>query len=147
MKAEEMMHKDPECCLPEDTLQSVSRVMAECGCGSIPVVENRQSMRLVGMITDRDIVCRAVALGRSPSAPARVCYSSPAVAATPETSLEDCLDMMEGNQVRRLPVVDDEGRCVGVVSQAQVARYATPEQTARLLRAVSEKTTEPSAAG
>jgi predicted transcriptional regulator len=76
----------------------------EHDCGEIPVVDNMQSKRPVGVVTDRDITIRTVALGKNPlDLRARDCMSSPAVTVTPETSVEDCCNLMEENQLRRFP--------------------------------------------
>lgn len=146
MKVKDIMHKDPVCCTSDDTLQSVARMMIDCDCGAIPVVENQQAKKLVGMITDRDIVCRAVAQGKSPEGTkVSECLSDPAVSVTPETTMKACVEMLEKNQIRRMPVVDEQGVCCGVVTQAQIARNASTRQTAQLLRDVSRKTETPSA--
>jgi CBS domain-containing protein len=140
MKAKDIMHKDPACCTPTATLEEAARIMVDHDCGSVPVIQSEDTRRLEGVITDRDIVCRGVAQGKNPR-DARVaeCFSETAVSVTPESSLEDCLGMMERNQVRRLPVVDESGRCVGIVTQAQAARNADDRQAGRLLKDISRR--------
>lgn len=96
------------------------------------------------MVTDRDIACRAVAQDKSPGTPVREVMSTPVVTARPGMSLDECCSLMEDKQVRRLPVVDESGRCCGMVSQADVARTAPEHEAAKLLRDVSRPTAEPS---
>lgn len=148
MQAKEIMSRSPVVCTRETMLQDVARLMVEHDCGAIPVVDDLTNRRLVGMVTDRDIVCRALAKDRDPVGLAvQETMSAPAVFGHPENSLEDCVDFMEENQIRRLPIVDSTGAVVGLVTQAQIARNASDEQTARLLRDVSRKTEGPSAVG
>lgn len=138
MKVNEIMSKDPACCTPESRLGEVARLMVENDCGEIPVVDSKRTMRPVGVITDRDIVVRTVAEGKNPlEAEAGDCMSSPAVTVTPETSVEECCDIMEERQLRRVPVVDDAGACCGIVAQADIARHAPTDQTAEVVKEVS----------
>jgi CBS domain-containing protein len=141
MKVKEIMSKDPACCTRETSLQDVAILMVEHDCGEIPVVDSMQSKRPVGVVTDRDITCRTVALGKNPlELRARDCMSSPAVTVTPETKLEDCLTLMEENQLRRIPVVDETGCCCGIVSQADIAVHASKGDTGEVVKEVSRKT-------
>jgi CBS domain-containing protein len=143
MKVKEIMSKDPACCTRERSLQAVAVLMVEHDCGEIPVIDNMQSKRPVGVVTDRDITVRTVALGKNPlELRARDCMSSPAVTVTPETSLDDCCTLMEENQLRRVPVVDESGCCCGIVSQADVARHASKGEAGELVKDVSRKTHE-----
>lgn len=114
-------------------LRDVARLMAKRDCGEIPLVdENRKPL---GVVTDRDMTCRTVAEGKNPLELApRDCMSSPVVAVTPETSVDDCCKTMEDNQVRRVPVVDESGACCGMVSQADVAQRGSKEETAEVVR-------------
>lgn len=141
MKVKEIMSKDPACCTRETSLQDVAVLMVEHDCGEIPVVDNMQSKRPVGVVTDRDITVRTVALGKNPlELRARDCMSSPAVTVTPETSLDDCCNLMEENQLRRVPVVDEAGCCCGIVSQADIAQHASKGEAGELVKDVSRKT-------
>jgi len=116
----------------------VEQALVECDCGEIPVVDSLESMRPVGVITDRDIVCRAIAAGHDVGqATAEDCMTSPAIIVTPQTDLAECLRLMEDNQIRRVPVVDDTGRCCGIVSQADIALRASRKDTARVVSEVS----------
>ncbi|MBI3312961.1 MAG: CBS domain-containing protein [Candidatus Omnitrophica bacterium] len=138
MKVEDIMTDDPSCCTPDTTLLKVAKMMSDMDCGEIPVVDNQISLKPVGVITDRDIVCRAVAEGKNPlDMTVRECMSSPCIAVTPDTSLEECCGILEKNQIRRVPVVDEQGSCCGIVAQADIARKASEEQVAEVVKEVS----------
>ena len=141
MKVKDIMSHDPACCTRESSLQDVAILMLEHDCGEIPVVDNMQSKRPVGVVTDRDITIRTVALGKNPlELRARDCMSSPAVTVTPETTVDDCCTLMEENQLRRVPVVDESGCCCGIVSQADIARNASKKDAGELVKDVSRQT-------
>jgi predicted transcriptional regulator len=141
MKVKEIMSKDPACCTRETSLQDVAILMVEHDCGEIPVVDSMQSKRPVGVITDRDITVRSVALGKNPlELRARDCMSSPAVTVSPESDLDECCRLMEENQLRRIPVVDESGCCCGIVSQADIARHASEDDAGEVVKEISEKT-------
>lgn len=137
-KVSAIMSRNPACCTPEASLQEAARMMVEYDCGGIPVVENLRTLTPLGVITDRDIACRAVAEGRNPlELHVMDCMTSPAVICTVEMDIGDCLRTMEDNQVRRIPVVDERGRLCGIVSQADIAESLSLEQTGEMVREVS----------
>jgi CBS domain-containing protein len=139
MEIREIMTPNPVCCTPDTALEAVARLMVRHDCGEIPVVESEDTMRLAGVITDRDIVCRTLAQGKDPlKMTAGECMSAPAVTVTPETRLEDCCQVMEEHRIRRVPVVDQNECCCGMVSQADIARRAPTEQTAEVVKEVSQ---------
>lgn len=145
MQVRELMSDHVICCTPDTNLQDVAKLMAEHDCGDIPVIQDRDGRKLIGVITDRDITCRAVAEGRNPlELTAQDCMSKPVVTVTPDTMLEDCCHTMERNQIRRVPVVDERGACCGVVSQADIARVASEARAGQVLREVSRQTSAPS---
>jgi CBS domain-containing protein len=147
MKVREIMTVDPACCTPEDPLNDVARLMVGYDCGEIPVVADKQGKKLVGVITDRDIVARAVAEAKNPrELTAADCMSAPCVTVSPNTSLGDCYQMLEEHRIRRLPVVDEDGHCCGIISQADMALHGPRQQTAEMLREVSQPSVAPSTA-
>ena len=90
MNVQQIMTPNPECCTPDTPLQDLARLMVESNCGEIPVVESHDFLRPVGVVTDRDIVCRVLAAGKNPlELTARACMSAPVVTVTSETSLDD----------------------------------------------------------
>src|SRR6187549_3091595 len=136
-KASDIMTSAPQCCSGETTLNEVANLMVEADCGEIPVTD--ASNRLIGVITDRDIVCRVVAKGKNPSAvTASECMTEPVVVVNEDTPLEDVLGVMEENQIRRVPVVDASGCCCGIISQADVAQSASENETGEMVKDISK---------
>ena len=128
-------------CTPETSLEVAARMMAEHGCGALLVVDHLAQRRLLGIITDRDIICRGVAKGLPPlDATVASCMSAPVVTVGHGEEIEDACRLLASRQLRRLPVMDDEGRCCGMLSQADIARHAPAEVTAELVRTVSAPT-------
>lgn len=141
MQVRDIMTKNPACCTADTNLKEVAMLMVEHDCGQTPVVDSNTSMKLVGVITDRDITTRTVAEGKNPlEMTAGDCMSSPCMTITPEMSVEECCTVMEENKVRRVPVVDEKGRCCGIVAQADIAQHATKQETAEVVKSVSQPT-------
>lgn len=114
-------------------------MMLEKDCGEIPVVESADNLKPAGVITDRDIVCRAVALNKNPLELRAVdVMTKTVVSVTPDTTVDECCDIMEENQIRRLPVVDQNGEICGMVSQADIALHTPEEKAAEVLRFISQ---------
>ena len=134
--ARDLMTANPACCTPETSLDQVAKMMIQNDCGEIPVVDSRDE--LVGVVTDRDIVCRVVAEGKNPIGyTAGHCMSQPVVSVRDDDSLQEVLNTMEKHQIRRVPVIDESGQCVGIISQADVASIAREHDVAELVREVS----------
>jgi CBS domain-containing protein len=134
--AKDLMTPDPQCCTADQTLNHVAKMMVDCDCGEIPVVDAQK--KLIGVVTDRDIVCRVVAVGKNPLAvAAQDAMTHPVTSVTLESSLDAVLARMEEHQIRRVPVVDAEGCVCGIISQADVARKVEEQETGELVRAVS----------
>ena len=132
------MTKNPTCCTPDTGLQEVAKMMVNCDCGCIPVVDAKDSKMPVGMITDRDITCRVVAQGKNPlDLTARDAMTSTVLSVTADTSLDECLTMMEEGKVRRIAVVDEKGAVCGMLAQADIATNAGDRATAEVVQEVS----------
>ena len=137
MQIREIMTENPACCTPDTSLEEVARMMLDRDCGEIPVVHDSEP-RPIGVVTDRDITCRAVALGKNPlQLKARDCMSTPVLTVTPDMSLEECCRIMEEKQLRRIPVVDQQGCCCGIVAQADIVLRASDGQAVEVLKDVS----------
>lgn len=137
MRAKDLMTSKPACCTPDTPLRDVARMMVECNCGEIPVVDSMESMRPIGAITDRDITCRSVAEGKNPlGMTARDCMTTPCFTVSADASIDECSRVMEDHLIRRVPVIDRQGRCCGIISQADLARHVD-EVAAEVLRQVS----------
>lgn len=136
MKVSELMTKNPATAMPNSGLQEVAQMMRDCDCGAIPVVEND---KVVGVITDRDITIRVVAENKNlQDVKVRDVMSKQVYTAKESDDVRDVANQMEKHKVRRVPVVDDQGKCVGIVSQADIALNTTDRTTADLVQKVSE---------
>src|SRR5262245_34996535 len=139
MLVKEIMTANPVCCTPDTPLREVARLMVEHDCGEIPVIRMNGDKTLVGVVTDRDIVCRLIAVGKNPlEATASACMTSPVVEVRESTPVEECARIMEESQIRRVPVVDGGGKVCGIVSQADMAKNASRRIVADLVKDVSE---------
>ena len=148
MIVKEVMTADPACCVPETGLQEVAKMMVDHDCGEIPVVESKEKKTPVGVITDRDIVCRTVAHGTNPlDLTVGDCMSKPCVTVTPEMSVEECSRILEENKIRRVPVVDTAGNCCGIVALADLALNAKSGIAGEVVKEVSQPGASASAAG
>jgi CBS domain-containing protein len=137
--ARDVMTPDPACCTPTTTLDEVAKLMRQNDCGEIPVVDPAE--RPIGVVTDRDIVCRVVAEGKNPMAyTAETCMSEPVVTVSADSPIEDVIATMEKHQIRRIPVVDERGACAGIIAQADVAWAERPREVGELVREVSRDT-------
>jgi CBS domain-containing protein len=138
MLVEEIMTKNLKTATPEFTLMEVAELMRDSDCGSIPVVKSEKDKKAVGIITDRDIVVRAVAEGADMSeAEVGEYMTSSTLTVSPGDTVEDCLEMMETEKVRRVIVVDREGNCIGIVSQAKIALNVPGRVAGELLQEIS----------
>ena len=145
MKCSEIMTKNPACCLPTDTAQRAAQLMKTENVGPIPVVSDEQTKKLVGIVTDRDLALNVVAEGRDPkSTKVNEVMTTGVTACRADDDLEKATAAMEEQQVRRIPIVDENDRIVGIIAQADVARLTErPEKTAEVVSEISK----PSAAG
>ncbi|MBI2222317.1 MAG: CBS domain-containing protein [Acidobacteria bacterium] len=140
MKVREIMTSDPATATPDTNLRDVAQLMVDHDCGEIPIIEDKTTKKPIGVITDRDIVVRTVALGKNPlELSARDALTSPATTVTPEADLDDCAHVMEQEKIRRVPVIDERGGVIGMVSQADIVRSARDRMAAELVREVSEE--------
>ena len=138
MTARDLMTSNPACCTMTTPLQDVARMMVECDCGEIPIVERDDRRTPVGVVTDRDIVCRAIAEGKNPlTMNAGSVMTSPAVTAKERDGIDAIKGMMETHQIRRVPVVDQNGEICGIVSLADIARHDSKKEVGEVVREVS----------
>ena len=136
MKVQDVMSQHPICCLPTDTAQMVAQILRDEHIGSMPVVSDGESKRVEGMITDRDLCCGIVAAGKDPGTTTIAAHvSRNLVTCRPEQSLDSCERLLQVHQVRRILIVDGDMCCVGIISQADLARS---EESGKLQRTVAE---------
>ena len=140
MKAQELMTTSPACCTPESTVREAARLMLEHDCGCIPVVE-KGTNRLVGVVTDRDIACRCVAEGKGPDARVQEIMTTDPRCCHPEDDVAAVEQIMMQAQIRRVPVVDARGDCVGMIAQADLAvkdEKVSDSELGRVVERISE---------
>ena len=145
MKAKDILTANVATATPETTLEEIAKMLVEHDCGAIPILKSASSRKPVGIVTDRDIVCRVVALGKSArEVKAGDCMTSPCVTVTASAALDVCCTTMEKNRIRRLVVVDQDGVCCGIVAQADIA-LRIADKAGEVVRAVSQPTESASA--
>lgn len=141
MKARELMTSDPACCTPDQTIREAAGLMRDSDCGCIPVLKDREIRQLVGVVTDRDIAIRATAVGKGPDTLVRDVMSLGPKCCSPDDDVDTVERIMAEEQVRRVPVVDEHGCCVGIVSQADLAlndKAASEKEVGRVVERISE---------
>jgi CBS domain-containing protein len=140
-KVREVMTDRPRCVTPETPVSEAAELMESQDVGSLPILDGE---KLAGVVTDRDIVIRAVAKGKDPRGmPVREVASREVVTIRPDEDLSEALKLMASYQVRRIPVVDDDNRLVGVVAQADVAREGKEKDVGHMLEDISQTPTGP----
>jgi len=130
----EVMTHDPRTLTPDSPIEEAARLMRDEDVGSIPVVEGQ---KCVGTITDRDIVLRIVADSRPLDTPVAEIASKQLVTIDPQQPVDEAMRLMAEHQVRRLPVCEEDGRLVGIVAQADVARHESGEKTGETVEQIS----------
>ena len=141
MDIREVMTTSPRWCLPSDSASKAARIMKDIDAGLIPVVENAESRRLVGVVTDRDLCLEVIAESRNPdTVPVKDAMTRTLICCLPEDEMQKALELMGENQVRRIPVVDQQGTLQGIVSMADVLHRAdvSSKETHETLKKVSE---------
>jgi CBS domain-containing protein len=131
MRVQEIMTKDPSCVTADATVREAAQVMVRENVGMVPVVEGQSNRRLVGVVTDRDIAIRCVAEGKDGSCRVSDVMSSSKLATCNENDeVDNVMQAMQAEKVRRIPIVDERGSLVGIVSQADVVRKANDTHAA-----------------
>jgi CBS domain-containing protein len=142
-KSRDVMTKDVVVCTPESTIADVAQLMKTEDIGPVLIVDNEQSKTLVGIVTDRDVVLKVIADGKDPKT-TRVgdVMSKKLITTRPDDDVEIAMKSMAQFQLRRIPVVGEDMRLVGIISQADVAtRVNAPEETAEVVKEISEENT------
>lgn len=138
MEVRDIMTASPSCVTPDDPLSIAAQVMREMDVGIVPVIDNRTDMRLVGVVTDRDIAVRCVAQRHEPGCQVRDHMTSmPLHTVHPDASVEEVIAAMEWEQVRRIPVVLENGRLCGIIAVADVARQIGPSRPVEIERMIA----------
>jgi CBS domain-containing protein len=132
---QEAMTSNPTAITPDTSVQEAARLMKTEDVGALPIVEDG---RLTGVVTDRDLAVRAVAEGLGTETPVRQLASKDVVTVDPEQSLEEAARLMGQHQIRRLPVVEEDGRLVGMLAQADVAAAGHDTLTGEVVEKISQ---------
>ena len=130
MKIQDVMTRNPATVTPDAPASEAARIMKTEDVGVVPVVENNESRKLIGVVTDRDLAVRLVAEGRDGQSRVRDVMSGRLHTGRPTDDLDQAMDTMAREQVRRVPIVDERGALVGIVSQADVVRKAKDDAKA-----------------
>lgn len=141
-KCNEVMTKSPLCCLPGDMVAKAAQLMQRENIGSIPVIENEQTGKLVGIVTDRDLALKIVAEERDPkSTKVEAVMTRKVETCRADDDLQKALDAMSKHQLRRIPVVDNNNKILGIIAQADVAtRVDQADKTATVVKHISQAT-------
>ena len=141
MQIRDLMTNHPACCTPDTPLEEVAGMMLDNDCGMIPIVAGDNTNRPVGTVTDRDIVLRAVAAGENPlDLSANEVMTGNPITIDQNASHQEAMNLIENHQIRRLLVIDDNGECVGVLSQADLAIETSEEEVGEVVQHVSQPT-------
>jgi CBS domain-containing protein len=147
MKIKHVMTKDPSCCLASESAQHAACIMRDEHAGIVPVIDNEQSRKIIGVVTDRDLCMNVVADGRDPrEVPVEQCMTTKVVTCSSDDSLERVTELMRENQIRRLPVIDGEGQLTGIVALADIVERTKIKttQSHETLKQISAPTEAPS---
>ena len=140
----DVMTPNPICCLPTDTVASVAQIMKQENIGPMPVIDNKESRKLIGIITDRDLAMKIVGEGRDAEATkVEAVMTRKVVTCRADDELIRALKAMSDHQIRRIVIVDNINKVVGIISQADLAtRMNQPEKTAEVVKDISQANTE-----
>jgi len=140
MLASEIMTKDPECCVPTDSAMTAALLMKSEDVGPIPIVADKEDKKLTGIVTDRDLALKIVAEARDPKTTSvEEVMSEGLVTCRENDDVQSVLQLMEQNQLRRIPVVDQNDHLKGIIAQADVAtRMRNTHAAGRVVQEVSQ---------
>jgi CBS domain-containing protein/cation transport regulator ChaB len=139
MKVDTIMTKDVAFCKGNTRLDEVARMMADYDCSAIPVVDDETTRKVVGILTDRDIVRRTLAVGKNPAGlTASSCMTPDVFVAKEDSDIEEALATMEQHHVRRLPVIDDKRSCCGIVTLTNLAAFLPAPTVGEIVKELTE---------
>jgi len=140
MKVQDVMTRDPVCLTPGATIREAAQLMQRENIGIVPVVDEPARKRLVGVVTDRDIAIRVVAEGRdSGTRVSEIMSTSQLATCAADDDVNEAMEAMASEQVRRIPIVDNRGSLIGIVAQADIVRKARDGNRAeRTVQQISE---------
>lgn len=145
MKIKEVMSTKLICCTPTDSCRHAAEMMRENQIGALPVVQSIDNRRLAGIVTDRDLSMKLIAEGLPATTPVSVAMSNKPVTCTEDDSLQECESRMQKHRVRRIPIVDQQGLCVGMIAQADIVLHDNARHLQQMLAAISTPITQAAA--
>jgi CBS domain-containing protein len=139
---EDIMTPNPICCLPTDSVKKVAEIMLRENLGPIPVIDNDQSRKVIGILTDRDLVLKIIAEGcDAEKTKVESVMTRRVISCRADDDVQKAIDSMSEHQLRRVIVVDKVNKILGIISQADVATRANePQKTAEMVKDVSQAT-------
>lgn len=139
MTCDEIMTVDPKCCLPSDSVIKAAQLMKSEDVGPIPIVTDKNSRKLTGIVTDRDLAIKIVAEGRDANSTSiEEIMSGDVITCKQDDDVDKVLQLMEDHQLRRIPVVDNSDCLLGIIAQADVAtRLGSAGATAKVVEEIS----------
>ncbi|HEV8674574.1 MAG TPA: CBS domain-containing protein [Methylomirabilota bacterium] len=140
MKVRDIMTPNPACCTPDDTPQRAALLMKNLDVGAIPIVDNEQDRKPLGIVTDRDLCCSVIARGLDPTTTRLADHmTTEPVCCRLDDDVQELSALMQERQIRRIPVVDEQGACCGIVAMADLALKAPREgKVEQTIQEVSE---------
>ncbi len=137
---QEMMTKNPECCLASDKVYTIAQRMQSGNIGALPVVENHETKKLIGIITDRDLAVRVVGASLdATNTPVKNVMTPNPVTCYPADDVNTMLGIMASRQIRRIPIIDEMGYVVGIIAQADLAiQLENHDQVGRMIGQISQ---------
>ena len=137
---EDVMTPNPTTCLPTSSVKSAAELMKKESIGSLPVVENQDTQKLIGIITDRDMAMKVVAKGLDANATnVEAVMTRKVISFRPDDHMQQALDAMSEHQLRRIVIVDKNRKVLGIIAQADVAtRGGQPDKTAEVVKDISQ---------
>jgi CBS domain-containing protein len=147
MNIKYVMTTNPKYCLPGDSATSAARIMKDKNVGIVPVIESEADHKLIGLVTDRDLCLGVIATNVHPdSVQVRQCMTTNIVAVRPDDDVQKAVELMSENQVRRIPVLNEDGLLEGMVATADIMHRAnvSSDETHDALKKVSEPTEQAS---
>lgn len=141
MKVNQIMSIDPACCTREESAERAASIMRLLDVGCVPIIDDEQSNKLIGIVTDRDLCMNVVADGKDPkNITVEECMTDELICCRSDDEVEKVMTLMQKHQIRRIPVVDNEGHIEGIVATADIALNAetSSEEIEETLKAISE---------
>ena len=141
MRCEDVMKRDVHTVMADDSAATAAAKMRSCDCGFLPVIDER--MNVIGVVTDRDLVLRVMAMGKASSTCIRDVMSRDLIACHPGDDLAQAEKLMSGYKKSRIVCMDDKGRLCGVISLSDIAQVEDERRAGKTIRKITEREAHP----